>query len=76
MAEQDTRNPLRRLGVRRLASVLLGILVLVFIAENGSKTDIRFVFGPKVSAPLWVALLLSAVVGALAGWLLEKRHRR
>jgi uncharacterized integral membrane protein len=49
---------------------------VVFIVENSAKTKIRFIAGPKISAPLWLALLITAAVGALAGWLLEKRRKK
>ena len=67
---------LSRLGPKGIAGIALAILVVVFIVENSAKTHIRFIVGPKVSAPLWLALLLTAVAGGIAGWLLEKRQSR
>jgi uncharacterized integral membrane protein len=46
-----------------LSAVVL-LLLLIFILENGHRADIAF-FGTHVSLPLGVALLLSAVAGAL-----------
>jgi lipopolysaccharide assembly protein A len=68
-----------------LSAVVL-LLLLIFILENGHRADIVF-FGAHVSAPLGVALLLSAVAGALVviipgtGRIIQlritaRRHRR
>ncbi len=64
---------LQRLGPRGVLAIVLGIVVVIFIFENTHKTDIRFI-GPKVSAPLWLALVITAVLGGAAGYLIA-RHR-
>jgi len=53
---------------------VLVVLLVVFTFENRAKTRIRFII-PEVTAPLWVALLGAALIGAVAGALLS-RHRR
>lgn len=55
------------------AGIFLVALVL-FAVENNHKVDIRFV-GPTVHASLTVALVTSAVLGALMT-LSIRRHRR
>jgi uncharacterized integral membrane protein len=59
-----------------LGGILL-VLIIVFIVENTEETSIRIIAGPKVHAPVYVALLIAAVVGALVAALLSyRRHRR
>lgn len=63
----------RSITAKQVAAGILAILVIVFILENTHHTNVRFII-PKTSAPLWLALLLSAAVGACAGALFV--HRR
>jgi uncharacterized integral membrane protein len=68
------------------ASAVILLLLLIFILENQSHADIGF-FGAHVSLPIGVAMLLSAVAGALVviipgtGRIIQlrltaRRHRR
>jgi uncharacterized integral membrane protein len=66
---------LQKIGPRGVASIILGIVVVIFILENTRKTKIRFV-GPQVSAPLWLALLITAALGAAAGFLIARHTNR
>ncbi|HEX3393084.1 MAG TPA: LapA family protein [Acidimicrobiales bacterium] len=59
---------------RLVVGALLVVLLVVFTLENRQQTKIRFIL-PEVKAPLWVALLGAALIGAVAGALLS-RHRR
>jgi len=61
--------------LRQLLGLVLLIVAVVFILENRSKATIRFLL-PEVTAPLWVALLASALIGVVAGALLTYRHDR
>jgi len=54
-----------------VVGAVLVVLLIVFIFENTTKTKIRFII-PEVAAPLWVALLGSALIGAVAGALLTR----
>jgi uncharacterized integral membrane protein len=68
----QTNTHLARIVV---ALVLIAVIAAVAI-DNSDDTRIGFVFG-DVSAPLFVVLILAAIVGALIGWLLLHRpHRR
>jgi uncharacterized integral membrane protein len=55
-----------RVPPRLVVGVVLAGLILVFIAENTRRTKMRFVV-PEVTAPLWTALFVSALLGALVG---------
>jgi uncharacterized integral membrane protein len=59
----------------QLLGGLLFVLVIVFIVENSRHVKIRLI-GPEVTAPLYVAILISAVLGALIAWLLRYRRHR
>ncbi len=62
-----------RVSPRFVVGAVLVVLLLVFVVENRSRTDIRFII-PVVTAPLWVALLGSALLGAVAGALLTRQR--
>ena len=46
------------------ASAVVLLLLLIFILQNGQRTDVRF-FGVQGQLPMGVALLLAAVFGVL-----------
>ncbi|MHC0431962.1 LapA family protein [Streptomyces sp. O3] len=58
----------------RLTVAGLGILGLVFIFENTDRTKIRLLI-PEVTLPLWMALLATALIGALCGAYFVRRRR-
>ncbi len=67
-------SPTSRLpfSTRQLAGVAFLLVAVVFILQNRRSTTIRFL-GPEVTTPLWVALLVSVVLGVLAGGLLARK---
>ncbi len=62
-----------KVSPRLVVGAVLVVLLIVFVFENTTRTDVRFII-PVVTAPLWVALLGAALLGAVAGALLT-RHR-
>ncbi|MEU6219399.1 LapA family protein [Streptomyces sp. NPDC047022] len=58
---------------RRIVGLVLTALVLVFIFENTQHTRIRLLI-PLVTMPLWLALLGTAVVGAVCGAIFMSRR--
>jgi uncharacterized membrane protein YciS (DUF1049 family) len=59
-------------------------VILVFVLQNGSRTQIEFLFLDG-EYPLWTLLVVGAALGFAAGWLvaaararrrLERRERR
>jgi len=62
------------LSARAITAIIAGVLALIFIIENSHKTKIRFII-PQVNAPLWLALLITALLGGVAGALLQRRHK-
>lgn len=65
----------RAVSTGQILAGLLLILVVVFIAENSRKVKIRLIF-PEVTAPLYVAILIAAVLGGIIGALLRYRRHR
>ncbi len=57
-----------------VAVVLIAVITAVAI-DNRDDTRIGYVFG-DVNAPLFVLLIISAIVGAAIGWLLLHRPHR
>lgn len=57
----------------RITAAVLAVLILVFILGNTRSTTIRLLI-PEITAPLWIALLASAVLGLACGVFLT--HRR
>ncbi|MGW6459817.1 LapA family protein [Streptomyces sp. NPDC055078] len=58
----------------RTTVVVLLVLAIIFMAENTQQVEIRLVI-PLVTMPLYLALLLMFVIGALCGGLFFF-HRR
>jgi uncharacterized integral membrane protein len=63
-----------RLTAGQVSGAILLILALIFVFENTKKVDVRLI-GPQVHAPLFVALLIAAVLGALGALLIQWRRR-
>ncbi|RII12411.1 hypothetical protein DSC45_26460 [Streptomyces sp. YIM 130001] len=57
----------------RIGMAVLAVLGLVFIFENTRHTKIRLII-PEVTMPLWSALLITAVIGALCGAYFMRRR--
>jgi uncharacterized integral membrane protein len=69
-------KPTRAISGGQIFGGLLIVIVLVFIFENTRKVDVRLIV-PKVHAPLFVALLIAAVLGGLGTLLIQwRRHRK
>ena len=59
----------------RTVVLVLGVLALIFIFENTRDVRIRLLI-PEVTMPLWLALLITFVVGWLCGRFLRRSSRR
>lgn len=66
----------RNVSVGQILGGILLVLVVIFIAENTRDVPIRFIAGPEVEVPVYLALLIAAVVGGLVGSLLRYRRTR
>ncbi|MEV8589197.1 LapA family protein [Streptomyces sp. NPDC051180] len=59
----------------RIAMGVVAILTLVFIFENTQEVEIRLII-PKVTMPLWGALLITTLLGAAIGFYAAARRRK
>ncbi len=57
---------------RQIAGGVLLLVAVVFVLQNQRSTTVRFLI-PEVTAPLWVALFVSVLLGVLAGGLLARK---
>jgi putative membrane protein len=71
----DTPNRTAVLRTAHGVALLLAVLAVAFIAQNRNRVTID-VFWLQVVAPLWLTLLLTAVVGLLVGLLGSRRRQR
>ena len=70
------RNTARQVHWGRIVLAIVLIAVIAALAiDNRDDTRIGYVFG-DVNAPLFVFLILAAVIGAIIGWLLLRRPHR
>jgi len=70
-------QPKSGMGFAQILGIIVLILVMVFLLENTRTVTLRLI-GPEVKAPLYVAILIAAVLGALAAALLRfrRKHRK
>ncbi|MEU8529243.1 MULTISPECIES: lipopolysaccharide assembly protein LapA domain-containing protein [Streptomyces] len=59
----------------RIAIAVLVVLTLVLIFENTTRVEIRLLV-PEVTMPLYLALLGTALLGAVCGWYGSSRRSR
>lgn len=59
----------------QIVAAILFVIVIVFVVENTRTVRVRLLF-PEVRAPLAVALLIAAVLGALVVSLMRVRRQR
>ena len=75
-SREPTKGGLRsRIKPRHVITFVVVVLSVIFMVENQRKVRIRFI-GPEVRAPLILALLVSAVLGALVVLAIQRVLRR
>ena len=73
--ETATTGRKRAVSAGQILGGLLFVLTIVFIIENSRSVKIRLIF-PEIKAPLYVAILIAAVLGALIASLMRYRRHR
>ena len=60
---------------RTIGAIVIGILLVIFIALNRDDTTIHFIVG-DVTMSLWVVIAVTAVLAAAAGFLVGGRRQK
>jgi uncharacterized integral membrane protein len=55
--------------------VVLAILAVIFIVENGRKTDVRLII-PLIHTRVWVVIVVSMAIGVIVDRLFQAWWRR
>ena len=82
MGDREQPGAVGRQGARQgtnwkgWAMLVAVVLLIVFMLQNSQEVDIDFLFFTSVSTPLILALVFSALLGALIGWLAPRVRRR
>ena len=80
MDEQEIAVDERRPPWGRIIVVgLIALALILFVVQNGADTNIRWLF-IDTNGPLWVVILVSAVLGAVLseviGWMVRRKRRK
>lgn len=59
---------------RRWALIVIGVVLLLFMALNSQSVEVNLIFG-SATMPLVFALLIAALLGAVVGWVVAKVSR-
>lgn len=62
-------------GGKLIVAGIIVLLLLLFVLQNTDEADIDFLFFSG-SYPLWIMLVVVAVLGFVAGWLLGRSRAR
>ncbi len=77
MSDPQTRGTAGIAGIsyRTIAGLVLALVVLLFVVLNRDETEISFIVFDARTA-LWIALLLAALGGFVAGFLMSRAYYR
>jgi uncharacterized integral membrane protein len=78
VADQEPPGAPSRQGTnwKGWATLAAIVLLVIFVVQNSQEVEIDFLFFTSVSTPLILALVFSALLGALIGWLAPRVRRR
>ena len=68
-------KPSKESGMKYIVGIVLGILVVIFAAQNGEVVDVTFFFW-TVSVSRAVMLIGVFLIGLFGGWVLTSLARR
>jgi uncharacterized integral membrane protein len=58
-----------------IVAAIVVVVILLFVLQNGERARISFLFFDG-QYPLWMLLVVVAVLGFIAGWLVSAARRR
>jgi hypothetical protein len=74
-SDDDSAGPITSEQVRRFGPpALVGVLALLFVFQNTGRVSFRFLW-LTFEWPLWIMLLVFALVGAVVFWGVARRRR-
>jgi uncharacterized integral membrane protein len=75
--QPPTTPPPRSLGttIRYIITAIIIVLLIIFIIDNYNDVRVHFVFWSVTIQLAW-ALVIAAILGLVAGWLLRHTWRR
>jgi uncharacterized integral membrane protein len=73
LAKRKSKQAARYAAAHWLA-VILTVVAIVFVVQNRQHISIDF-FWANVTSPMWLVLLITAVVGVAIGFLISRRRR-
>ena len=76
MADQQAPGGTRQTNWRGWALLVAIVLLLIFILQNSQEVEIKFLIFGSINTALIFALVISALLGALIGWLAPRVRRR
>jgi uncharacterized integral membrane protein len=78
VADQQQPGQVGRQGTnwKGWAMLVAAVLLLIFVAQNSQEVEVEFLFFTSINTPLILALVFSALLGALIGWLAPRVRRR
>jgi uncharacterized integral membrane protein len=53
---------------------VIGVLLLLFVVQNNEKATVNFLFF-DANVSVWFVIVLSAVLGFLAGWFVSRSRK-
>lgn len=68
----------RNISPAVIAGAVIAVVLLIFIVQNSDRVDVTWLVFTR-RAPVWLVILVSAVLGYVAGQLIAygvRRHRR
>jgi uncharacterized integral membrane protein len=75
MADEPRPRPSRDNQTRLIVALIVTVLLVIFALQNTREVRVSFLFFNWDSRMIFV-IIVSAVGGAIAGWLLQRARRR
>lgn len=76
MADQPPKPPPgRRNQTRLIVALVVALLLVIFAIQNTRRVRVDFLFLHRDARVIYV-IVVSAALGALAGWLVQRARRR
>jgi uncharacterized integral membrane protein len=75
MADEPRQRPGRDNQTRLIVALIVTVLLVIFALQNTETARVRFLFFEWDGRVIYV-IIVSAIAGAIAGWLLQRARRR